>query len=47
MIDSLSSINNAILYNFIKNNYNLPVSVLSKDKDGKINTKFSFKLPLD
>ena len=46
MIDSLSPIDNTILYYFIKNNYKLPISVLSKDKNGKINAKFSFKLPL-
>ena len=47
MIDSLSSSDNTILYNFIKNNYKLPISVLSEDKNGKINANFSFKLPLN
>lgn len=47
MIDSLSSSDDTILYNFIKNNYELPISVLSNDKNGKINAKFSFKLPLN
>ena len=47
MIDSLSSSDDTTLYNFIKNNYKLPISVLSNDKNGKINAKFSFKLPLN
>jgi hypothetical protein len=48
MIDSLSltgSIENKYLYNFIKTNYNLPISVLIKNNDdpkelGQINTIF-------
>lgn len=55
MIDSLTltgSIENKNLYNFIKTNYNLPISVLIKNNDdpkelGQINTIFNYSLPLD
>ena len=53
MIDSLTGpINNKNLYNFIKTNYILPISVLIKNNDdpkelGKINTIFNYSLPLD
>lgn len=58
MIDSLSftpkggSIENKYLYNFIKTNYKLPISVLIQNNDdpkekGKINTIFNYSLPLD
>lgn len=55
MIDSLlltGSIENKYLYDFIKTNYKLPISVLIENNDdpqetGKINTIFNYSLPLD
>lgn len=55
MIDSLllmGSIETKYLYNFIKTNYKLPISVLIKNNDdpkekGKINTIFNYSLPFD
>jgi hypothetical protein len=45
MINSLSNTSN--IYQFIKNNYNLPISIVSKIKEGKILSNYQFNLPLD
>jgi hypothetical protein len=45
MINSLAR--DTVLYDFIKKNYNLPISVVSKDIEGQISTDLKFKLPLE
>ena len=44
MIDTLSE--DSELYIFIKNNYKLPISVVSQDIDGEINGNLKYSIPL-